>query len=129
MMGSIDAWFYKYIAGIQLDDKNPAFGSFVIKPQLLDSLGSAKAKVETIRGTISTEWEKGPNMFSLKVEVPFNTKALVHIPANKDWILDEGGVNLTENKDLKYLGYFAGTHLIKIESGIYHFKAVSDLKK
>ena len=129
MMGSIDAWFYKYIAGIQLDDKNPAFRLFVIKPQLLDSLGSAKAKVETIRGTISSEWEKSPNMFLLKVDVPFNTSALVHIPANKDWILYEGNVNLTENKNLKYLGYFAGAHLIKIDSGIYHFKAVSDLKK
>ncbi len=48
MMGSIDAWFYRYIAGIQLDEKNPAYASFIIKPQLVDSLNSAKSSIETI---------------------------------------------------------------------------------
>ena len=129
MMGSIDAWFYKYIAGIQLDDKNPAFSSFVIKPQLLDSLGSAKAKIETLRGTISTAWKKRPGKYLLNVQVPFNTTAMVYIPVVKDWTLSEDGFSLSQNRDLEYLGYSNGAHLIKIFSGNYHFEASEVLNK
>ena len=129
MMGSIDAWFYKYIAGIQLDERGPAFSLFEIKPQLLDGLGSAKGSIETLRGTISAEWEKRAGKFLMKIEVPFNTSAMVYIPVNKDWILSEGGVTLAENKDMKYFGYSDGTHLIKIYSGNYHFEASEILKR
>ena len=121
MMGSIDAWFYKYIAGIQLDDMNPAFSSFYVKPMLLDSLGSSAASIETMRGTISSVWEKKSDLFSLNLEVPFNTTATVYIPGNQNDEVLESGNSLVHSDCIEYLEYRKGTHILKVNSGGYFF--------
>jgi alpha-L-rhamnosidase len=124
MMGSIDAWFYKYIAGIQLDEKNPAFASFQVKPILLDSLGKGKGEIETVRGKVSSEWERHPGLFTLKLQVPFNTTAEVFLPGNETDEIKEGGVPIEELNEIEYLGYKNGTHLLKVRSGSYQFTIV-----
>jgi alpha-L-rhamnosidase len=121
MMGSIDAWFYKYIAGIQLDEDNPAFASFIVKPVLLDSLRTAKAKIETIRGTISSEWERGNSRFSLKVEVPFNTSAMIYVPGDKGSEVRESGLPAEQASGVESFGFKDGTHIFKVHSGQYVF--------
>ena len=125
MMGSIDAWFYKYIAGIQSDEKNPAYSTFVVKPQLLDSLDSAKARIETLRGTISTECEKRTGKYLLNVQVPFNTSALVYIPAAKNDKVTERGIPINRVNELECLGFSEGNQLVKVGSGNYSFEVNS----
>lgn len=121
MMGSIDAWFYKYIAGIQLDEENPAYSIFNIKPILLDGLNYANASVETIKGTVSSSWEKEPGKFTLNVEVPFNTLAKVNIPDSKNAGLLEGGNPIENAEGVEYIGYSNGVHLLNVHSGNYLF--------
>lgn len=121
MMGSIDAWFYNHIAGIQPDEKNPAFASFQVKPILLDSLGHGMAEIETMKGKVSSAWERHPGLFTLKLEVPFNTLATVYLPGNKYDVVKEGGKSVTQLEDMEYLGYKDGAHLLKVHSGKYLF--------
>jgi alpha-L-rhamnosidase len=121
MMGSIDAWFYKYIAGIQLDESNPAFSSFVIKPNLLEGLTHAEGKNETIRGPVSSKWKIEAGKFTLEVEVPFNTSALVYVPGNQTAELFESGVAAKDADGVEYLGYVNGSHQLKVHSGKYKF--------
>lgn len=121
MMGSIDAWFYKYIAGIQLDEGNPAFSSFIIKPNLLNGLTKAEGKIVTIRGTVSSSWKKEDGEFTLKIEIPFNTSALVYIPVNENETILENGKLLNDVEGIEYLGYSNGAHQLKVHSGNYSF--------
>ncbi len=121
MMGSIDAWFYKYIAGIQPDEGSLAFSSFSIKPNLLDGLAYARASTETMRGRIAVDWEKQPDAFSLKVEVPFNTSATVYIPGAKNDRLYENGKTLGKVGGLEYVKYENGAHILKVGPGSYSF--------
>lgn len=121
MMGSIDAWFYRYIAGIQSDENNPAFASFIVKPQLLDSLGSSKSQIETMRGTVSSDWKKDKGQFTLKVEIPFNTTAMVYIPVKQNEEITEGGSLISKAKGIENLGYRNDAYLIKVHSGNYVF--------
>jgi alpha-L-rhamnosidase len=121
MMGSIDAWFYRYIAGIQSDEKNAAFSSFIVKPQLLDSLGSAKSRIETMRGTISSEWKNDNGQFTLKIGVPFNTTAIVYIPTKENKEITEGGIPISQVEGIENLGYKNDAYLIKVHSGNYVF--------
>ncbi len=123
MMGSIDAWFYKYIAGIQLDEDNPAFASFIVKPQLLDSLHSAKAQIETLKGTISCEWKRQPKQFTLKVHVPFNTSATIYIPGKKGGKVTEAGLPLKQVNGASDQGFQSGYHVVHVPSGNYEFKS------
>jgi alpha-L-rhamnosidase len=121
MMGSIDAWFFKYIAGIQFVENNPAFTSFVIKPNLLKGLSYAKAGTETIRGKIAVDWQKQPGKFVLNVEVPFNTTALVYIPGKQEGKLYEGKKPVEKAEGVKPLKYVDGSHLLRVCSGKYTF--------
>jgi alpha-L-rhamnosidase len=121
MMGSIDAWFYRYIAGIQQDADSPAFSSFIVKPVMPDSLCSARATIETIRGKISSEWSRDAGQFSLKIEVPFNTTAFVYLPGKPDDTVKESGNPLSESFGTEYLGYNENYQKLKVGSGKYIF--------
>ncbi len=126
MMGSIDAWFYKYIAGIRPDENHPAFSEFIINPTLLDGLNHAEATTETVRGKISSSWNLENDQFSLEVEVPFNSVANVFIPGNEQDILTEDGKALVAAKGVKYISFSDGKHQLKVSSGKYNFVLEND---
>ena len=121
MMGSIDAWFYKYLAGIRPDESAPAFSSFRIKPVILDSLYYAGATIETIRGTISSHWTIEGDKFALNVEVPFNTTAFIYLPGKLDDEVKESGRPLSKSVGVEYIGYNENYHKMKVGSGRYLF--------
>jgi alpha-L-rhamnosidase len=121
MMGSIDAWFYKYLAGITPDENNPGWSQFNIKPFIPEGLNYARAKVETIRGTIYSGWKIDRNTFILETEIPFNTSALVSIPAAQNDIVTEGNSDIIGSDELQYLGYSDGYHQVRVRSGRYLF--------
>jgi alpha-L-rhamnosidase len=124
MMGSIDAWFYKYLAGIQQEESGTAFSSFRIKPVIQDSLNSAEATVETLRGKIYSKWKLDSEKFSLIVEIPFNTTAVVYVPGSADEKIKESGKPLGESTGTKYQGYDRGYHKIEVNSGNYNFTSL-----
>jgi len=124
MMGSIDAWFYKYIAGIQPDEKNPGWANFIIKPNLLEGLTRAETSIETIRGRITSNWALEPGKLILEVEVPFNTSAEVYIPSFENAEISEGKLQLKNVEGVEYIGYSEGNHRLKVNSGNYKFIAL-----
>jgi alpha-L-rhamnosidase len=82
MMGSVDAWFYEALAGINQDPDNPGYHHFRIEPQVVPSLNWASATVGTMRGDIQSSWTQSPSGLTLEVEVPVNSSASVSIPKN-----------------------------------------------
>lgn len=68
MYATISAWFYRYLLGIQVE--TPGFDSFILKPYFPEQLPSAKGSLETIKGTIRTQWERQGEGIALCVEVP-----------------------------------------------------------
>lgn len=81
MMGSIDAWFYRTLAGIRLDEARPGYEHIVIRPFIPPTLGSLQASVDTIRGRVTVAWEKRGGELRLRVTIPANTDATVSVPA------------------------------------------------
>jgi alpha-L-rhamnosidase len=127
MMGSIDAWFYKYLTGIKPDENNPAYSVFTIKPFVPEGLNKAEAKIETIRGTICSGWRKEQDKFILEVEVPFNTSALISIPAGENDAVSDGSVPIVEADNVQYIGYMEGHHQLKVPSGKYKFQVIKGM--
>jgi len=80
MLGSVDTWFYKALAGINIDLSTPGFEEIVIKPIPVNGLDSACASLETIRGVISSKWQKVVGSINLEVIIPGNSKARIFIP-------------------------------------------------
>ena len=82
--------FPKYILGIQ--PTSGGFSTFDVRPET-DGLTFAEGTVPTIKGLITTRWEKsGDEKFSLSVHVPANTRAAIFIPK-----LAKGNFTLTES--------------------------------
>lgn len=121
MMGSIDAWFYKNLSGIQLIDEKPAFKQFIVKPYLAEGLDHASASTNTFRGKVSSAWVKSDDGFSLNVEVPFNCSAKVYIPASEGSKISESGKPMDELDEIKIIKFEDGYKIVQIPSGAYYF--------
>lgn len=129
MLGAIGEWFYKHLAGIQMDPSAPGFRKATIKPLIVGDLTSAKGRVKTIRGMISSSWVRDGDNLKLKVTIPGNCDATVHIPTlgNSSVTVQEGddviygSGSSSGSKDITYNGRKDGYIVFSLGSGSYHF--------
>lgn len=79
MFGSIDAWFYQYLAGIR--PAAPGFGEIAITPHLPADLESATATVGTPAGDVRSSWKKdGEGGYTFEFEIPEDAEATFALP-------------------------------------------------
>ncbi|MFV0564720.1 MAG: glycoside hydrolase family 78 protein [Flavobacteriaceae bacterium] len=83
MMGQIEEWFYRSLAGIVPDTNNPGFKHIVIQPEFIADITYVKASYQSVYGLIVSHWEKEESNVTLQVEIPGNTKATVVLPTIK----------------------------------------------
>lgn len=81
MMGSVDAWFYRTLAGIRIDEARPGYEHIVVRPFVPATVGFARARIETVRGPVEVSWRQRARDWLLRAEFPANTEATVHVPA------------------------------------------------
>jgi alpha-L-rhamnosidase len=131
MLGTVDAWFYKYLVGIQVDPHFPGWRKIIIKPYPVKDLYFASASLETFRGLISSAWWQGVNSFLLQVSIPVNSQAEIRLPKMglKNIVIEEGGDNIWQKGTLVYQKEGIGSVkenqdriIIQIGSGDYQFK-------
>lgn len=99
MFGSIDAWFYKSLAGMSPDPLHPGFQHFSIEPCVVRDLESAVCSIDAMLGQIRVEWRTTGSSFKLNVTVPPNATATIYIPTlgMKNVRLKEGRQDFWEN--------------------------------
>jgi alpha-L-rhamnosidase len=91
MLGSIDAWFYRTIAG--LVPLEPGWKKVRIKPHILGDLTDATATLQTVRGEIYVSWEKKQDLLRLLLSIPTNVSGEFYIPVSDETVtIREGGV-------------------------------------
>jgi hypothetical protein len=80
MLGHVMEWFYAGLGGIGQTENSAAYKDILIQPQVVKDLTFVKVGFELPYGLIRSEWEQNSVGFSLKVEIPHNTKATVILP-------------------------------------------------
>jgi alpha-L-rhamnosidase len=115
MMGSIDGWFYRVLAGIQVDEEHPGFRSFAIRPFIPDSLGWVKASVQTLRGRVAVEWKKENGTLLMRAVIPVNSTAQIHMPCRS-------GQQVRTTPALSHSRVEKGAHVFDVGSGDYLFE-------
>lgn len=78
MLGSIDAWFYRVIAG--LAPLLPGWKAVRVRPHVLGDLSFAEARLETVSGKVRSAWKRTEDSFSLEVSIPVGATGEVHVP-------------------------------------------------
>lgn len=80
MMGQIEEWFWKSLAGIRPDMEKPGFSHFYIEPKPVSDLKWVKASYESIYGVVSVDWRIENKEFTVNIQVPVNTTATLRLP-------------------------------------------------
>jgi len=134
MFGSLDKFFYRNLAGINL--AKIGYRSIDISPQPVGDLRSVTASQETVHGTVTVSWTKGDTSFDLKVSIPPGTDADIRIPklGTIDPVVTESGTTVWRANT--YVpgapGVTTGTDgpdsiILHVGSGSYNFAMEGDL--
>ncbi len=133
MFGTVDSFFYKVLAGINVDEDNPGFRNIIIKPKPAGDLKYAKATVDTIKGKVFSSWEKNDKFFSLKVSIPVGSTAKIYLPkiGFKKVELEESGIRIWDgDRIMENIPYITNIQVrskhikLNIESGTYNFRII-----
>ena len=117
MFGEIGAWFYKGLAGIFPDPKNPGFKNVILKPNIISSLEHFEASHDGPYGNIISKWEKVGEKISYSVVVPPNSTATLFLKTSS--ILDPEKINKMKGaKTVEISDIYTN---ISLESGNYTF--------
>ena len=83
MMGQIDEWLFRSLAGIKTDKSSPGLQHIVIQPSFVGDLTDVSGKVMTLYGDVEVEWHRKGSEFQINVSLPVNVSADVFIPGQK----------------------------------------------
>jgi alpha-L-rhamnosidase len=142
MFNSIGAWFYRYLAGIELN----ALQTITIYPRMsydADLLTHVNAEVVTIKGPVQVEWTRiSQNVVTLSTAIPNNLNAIVSFDRLIEkgqcmklmcdneviWMRGEMNNELKLLKDVRGVSDLSeneltGTMSLRVGSGEYNFAA------
>jgi alpha-L-rhamnosidase len=121
--GSVGEWIWRELAGINPDDDQPGYKHFVIRPRPCEGLDWVKAKYDSIRGKIVSDWKLDKGRFTLHITVPVGTTATVYVPATDADAVTENGRSAAQADGAKFVKMVDGSAVFEVESGEYVFKA------
>ena len=136
MLGSVDAWFYKVLAGINVDPSAPGFEKVIVKPHVAGDLSHVSASVNTIRGLVSSRWARKGGSLTLEVTIPVNSEGKIYVPTIglKNPIVKESGRVIWKNNRLQNAppeitsGKKEGKYIVfTVGSGSYTFQVAESL--
>jgi alpha-L-rhamnosidase len=110
---------YRTVGGIESD--GPGFKKITLHPKSGPGLDHASAKLESIRGTIASEWRTEKDSTAMKFIVPPNTTATVYLPTKDAAKVSESGKPIAEAKGVKFLWAEGDTSAYQLMSGTYEF--------
>ena len=120
MFGSGLVWFYRTLAGVRIDESQPAFRHFFIEPVFTAELPYVKYAHDTPYGRLVSELQKTDGVQKVNVTVPVGCTATLCLPAAENAI-NESGRSLDQAQNVSVTGQEDGRTCIKLEQGSYSF--------
>lgn len=81
MMGQIDEWLFRSLAGIKVGEGQPGMKHLVIAPSVVGDLTSVDCRTSTLYGDVEVSWTRSESGdFALTLTLPANVSADVIMP-------------------------------------------------
>lgn len=80
MFGSISEWFYRSVLGINPAEDAVACDRWVLSPQLSEQIPKADGQYTSVRGIVSSTYQRTEEELEWQVRIPANTTAVLKIP-------------------------------------------------
>lgn len=123
MFSDISAWFYKTVAGILPDPKQPGFKHVIVKPWPVGNLTWAVGETRTPYGRLRSAWHKENGRFVLEVSIPPNSSATVHLPTADPLGVLESGRPAQAAEHVSFCEIERGRPVYTIGAGSYRFES------
>ena len=120
-LGSCGEWLFEGVAGIVPDPEAPGFKRFTVRPRPGPGLTEARARFDSIHGSIASEWKLKDGRLDLTVVVPANTTATVRLPAKDPSAVTESGKPAASAEGVKALPPGEGEAVFEVGAGEYRF--------
>lgn len=91
MYAGIFEWFYRSLGGIS--SSKPGYAEVQLKPEMPTGLASVAVSYNSVRGPITSAWNRATGMVQWNVAVPVNATAKVYLPT---FTTTPTGVTVTE---------------------------------
>ncbi len=123
-LGSVCGFLFRRIAGI--DAATPGFETVVIRPLFDARVTRGGGDYDSIIGRISTDWTHDANGgCTLKVTIPPNATAHVHLPARKSSRIFESDCEVSDQMGMHMRHRSETEVVVEVGSGSYRFAVVS----
>jgi len=114
--GSVVAWVYRYVAGIDTNTAAPGYKEIIIHPRPDARITHARAEYDSVYGRIVSDWTGTPTgPFKLNVTIPANTTANVFLPAIPNAHVTRDGHQVTAHRE-------SDSYVIPLGSGSYELE-------
>ena len=116
--GSVLAWVYRSVAGIDTSIGGTGYREIVIHPHLDPSITHAKGEYDSAYGHIVSSWEGTPaGPFFLDVTIPANTSAQVFLPVipKAHVMLDGLPIKTQQQSDSSLVRLGSGTYKLEVK--------------
>ncbi|MGE5557259.1 MAG: family 78 glycoside hydrolase catalytic domain [Bacillota bacterium] len=120
--GAIGEWLYRTVAGIDLDERQPAYKHIIIHPRPGGGLKYARASYESIYGQIKSGWEIRDASLVMDVLIPANTDAEIYLPATDLSRILVNGAVLRGAEGIEAFSKRNGEIVLKAEAGAYRIE-------
>jgi alpha-L-rhamnosidase len=121
MFGGGLVWFYRNLAGMQADPREPGYRHIIYKPQPVSELEYVTYTNLTPYGEGGITWRNEESGFLMDISVPVSCHATVYVPADEQVQITEGGTAAKKAKGVTYKEMQDGYAVFEVESGTYSF--------
>lgn len=126
MFGSVSEWLFKGLGGIKPHPRAAGFDRILIEPHVVGNLTWARARYDSVRGPVVSNWRIENSRLTLEVEVPVNTAAVVRVPTPDSSSIQESGRPASNAPGVRVLPVEPGVAArFEIGSGRYVFVAAA----
>ncbi|MFI0238701.1 family 78 glycoside hydrolase catalytic domain [Streptomyces sp. NPDC016845] len=99
MLGAIDAWFTRGLAGLDQTPDSVGYRTLSIAPAVVGDLTSARATYTTPYGEAATQWRRAGGELELTARVPAGSTARVEMPVTSGRVSAPEGARLAGRAD------------------------------
>lgn len=98
MMGQIDEWLFRSLAGIKTDLSDPGQRNIVIKPSPVGDLTSVRGRTSTLYGDVEVAWARDGEDFNINITLPTNCTADLYLPGESEPVKVSSGRHTFSSK-------------------------------
>jgi hypothetical protein len=126
MLGHIEEWFHRGLAGLQFDLSRPTLERITIRPTVVGDVTWARDVQDTVLGRIVSEWRRKDGKLTLDVTVPVNATATVYVPTTRTGAVKENDRPVVMSTHVRKLRVSHRMVVYAVSSGQYHFESFYD---